>query len=149
MCVEHDDRQYPQGFQSLGGALVILDLFGSTSSPTPANTYVYYNMNPMCWTTNNTGNYYGGEVNEIGVRNWYAAYYPIDDGTNYNVTVTFFTLDADGDGWYDDMETACGTDPNNATSVPGDVDGDGICDALDSDTAVSYTHLTLPTIYSV
>ena len=32
------------------------------------------------------------------------------------------------------METACGTDPQNATSVPGDVDGDGICDALDSDT---------------
>lgn len=133
-CTEHDDRQYPQGYGSIGGALVIMDLYGSTSSPTAANTYVYYNMNPMCWTTNNTGDYYGGEVNSIGVRNWFASAYAISDGTNYNVTITFFTLDADGDGWYDDMETACGTDPNNATSVPGDVDGDGICDALDSDT---------------
>ena len=133
-CTEHDDRQYPQGFGSIGGALVIMDLYGSASTPTAANTYVYYNMNPMCWTTNNTGDYYGGEVNQVGVRNWYSAYYAISDGTNYNVTITFFTLDADGDGWYDSMETACGTDPNNATSVPGDVDGDGICDALDSDT---------------
>jgi len=134
VCVEHDDRQYPQGFGSIGGALVILDLFGSLSSPTAANTYVYYNMNPMCWTTNTTGSYYGDDVNEIGVRNWYASSYPISDGTNYNVTVSFFTLDADGDTWYDDMETACGTDPQDNTSVPGDIDGDGICDALDSDT---------------
>ena len=134
VCVEHNDRQYPQGFQSIGGAAVILDLYGSTSTPTAANTLVYYNMNPMCWSTNTTGDYYGDEVNEIGVRNWFAAYYDVDDGTDYNVSVIFFTLDADGDGWYDSMETACGTDPQNATSVPGDVDGDGICDALDSDT---------------
>ena len=134
VCVEHDDRQYPQGFGSIGGATVILDLYGSASSPLPINTLVYYNMNPMCWTTNNTADYYGDEVNEIGVRNWYAAYYAISDGTNYNVTVQFFTLDTDGDGWYDTMENACGTDPQNATSVPGDIDGDGICDALDSDT---------------
>ena len=31
------------------------------------------------------------------------------------------------------METACGSDPFNATSVPDDTDADGICDPLDQD----------------
>ena len=65
-------------------------------------------------------------------------------GTNYTVTVFFHSLDSDGDGWMDSMETQCGpdldgdgipdgTDPNNASDSPSDFDGDGICDALDDD----------------
>ena len=41
--------------------------------------------------------------------------------------------DDDNDGWTDEDELACMTDPDNATSVPSDTDADGICDFLDSD----------------
>jgi hypothetical protein len=47
--------------------------------------------------------------------------------------LNFFSLDFDGDGWNDDVETQCGSDPLNATSVPDDTDADGICDPLDQD----------------
>ena len=66
----------------------------------------------------------------IGVRNW--GNYD-DVGTNYTVNVTFYTLDADGDGWLDQLELDCGTDPYDNTSFPTDTDGDGECDALDDD----------------
>ena len=39
--------------------------------------------------------------------------------------------DDDGDGALDEHEIDCGTDPLLDTSVPSDVDNDGICDALD------------------
>ena len=42
--------------------------------------------------------------------------------------------DTDGDGFDSDLEISCGTDPNDATSMPTDLDGDGTCDALDLDT---------------
>ena len=41
--------------------------------------------------------------------------------------------DPDGDGWSDADELLCGTDPNLATSVPIDTDGDGDCNAIDVD----------------
>lgn len=41
--------------------------------------------------------------------------------------------DGDGDGYSNATETACGSDPTNATSVPMDLDDDGICNALDDD----------------
>ena len=66
----------------------------------------------------------------IGVRNW-GSY--DTTGTNYTVNVTFYTLDADGDGWLDQLELDCGTDPYDNTSFPTDTDGDGECDALDED----------------
>ena len=66
----------------------------------------------------------------IGVRNW--GNYD-QTGTNYTVNVTFYTLDADGDGWLDQTEIDCGTDPNDANSTPQDTDSDGICDPLDED----------------
>ena len=66
----------------------------------------------------------------IGVRNW-GSY--DTTGTNYTVNVTFYTLDADGDGWLDQLEIDCGTDPNDANSTPTDTDGDGVCDSLDDD----------------
>ena len=41
--------------------------------------------------------------------------------------------DDDGDNWTDVVESDCGTDPMNATSIPGDFEGDGVCDPLDED----------------
>jgi len=51
----------------------------------------------------------------------------------YNFTVNMFSLDADGDGWWDSTEVNCGTDPNDYNDVPVDTDADGICDGMDSD----------------
>jgi len=41
--------------------------------------------------------------------------------------------DDDNDGYLDTLENECLSDPLNATDVPNDMDGDGICDALDDD----------------
>ena len=41
--------------------------------------------------------------------------------------------DSDGDGWEERMEVDCATNPANASSVPSDVDGDGVCDLLEAD----------------
>ncbi|MED5452429.1 MAG: hypothetical protein VX493_03815, partial [Candidatus Thermoplasmatota archaeon] len=41
--------------------------------------------------------------------------------------------DDDNDGWSDDDEVDCGTDPLDANDVPSDTDGNGICDALEGD----------------
>ena len=41
--------------------------------------------------------------------------------------------DDDGDGWLDTSEDSCGSDSIDSTSVPNDIDGDGICDEFDSD----------------
>ena len=77
----------------------------------------------------------------VGVRNWGS----IDTtGTDYNVSIEFYTLDSDGDGWLDETEEMCGpdldgdgypdgTDPNDPNDFPSDQDGDGICDAQDPD----------------
>ena len=41
--------------------------------------------------------------------------------------------DDDNDGYLDTLENDCLSNPLNATDVPDDMDGDGICDALDDD----------------
>ena len=41
--------------------------------------------------------------------------------------------DDDNDGYLDTMEVDCQSDPLNATSLPDDMDGDGICDLMDDD----------------
>ena len=41
--------------------------------------------------------------------------------------------DDDNDGWSDDDEADCGTDPLDSNDVPTDTDGNGICDALEGD----------------
>ena len=92
-----------------------------------------YSSSTPSWNSSSTNNYYGDEVNMIGVRNW-AGWLTGDDGRDYNINITFFSLDTDGDGWRDTVETNCGSDPLNATDYPGDIDADGICDALDQDT---------------
>jgi len=126
-CVSHDEVQY---YNSGYTVWMIFDIYTDGSYQTISPTY--YGNQVQCWSTNQTSGYFGDTVNQIGVRNWGGSF-TSNDGTWYNVTVTFFTLDADGDGWYDDMETACGSDPYNATSVPDDTDADGICDPLDQD----------------
>lgn len=41
--------------------------------------------------------------------------------------------DTDTDGWSDDLEVLCGTDPDDDTDVPTDLDGDGLCGPIDAD----------------
>ena len=127
-CIAHDQVQY---YSSGYNVWMIFDIYTDGSYQTIPPTY--YNNQEQCWSTNQTSGYFGGVENMIGVRNWGGSFTG-NDGTYYNVTINFFTLDADGDGWYDDMETQCGSDPLNATDYPGDIDADGICDALDQDT---------------
>ena len=44
-----------------------------------------------------------------------------------------YDLDDDNDGYADQEEESCGTDPLDSSSVPSDLDGDGICDQNDPD----------------
>jgi len=48
--------------------------------------------------------------------------------TNTTTTTANITLDTDGDGYSDDMETSYGTNATNATDYPTDTDGDGTPD---------------------
>ena len=41
--------------------------------------------------------------------------------------------DADGDGFDSNYEIDCNSDPNDITSIPTDLDNDGVCDQLDPD----------------
>ncbi|DAC38377.1 MAG TPA: hypothetical protein HA286_00095, partial [Candidatus Poseidoniaceae archaeon] len=52
---------------------------------------------------------------------------PGNPGTNPLV------VDTDADGWDDAEELICGHDPTDASDVPVDTDGDGLCDALEAD----------------
>ena len=132
VCVEHDEVQY---YNSGYTVWMLLDLYGSDSNPLPLNTIAtpYYGNQVTCYDIAVQSGYYGDDINMIGVRNWGGAF-TSNDGTDYNVTISFYSLDADGDGWYDSMENLCGTDPNDNMSVPQDTDADGICDPLDMDT---------------
>ena len=127
--LQHDGVSY---YASGYNTWLILDIYGTGTSNIAYGQPVYSSSSPS-WNSSSTNSYYGDQVNMIGVRNW-AGWLTGDDGQDYNITISFFSLDQDGDGWYDDMETQCGSDPLNATDYPGDVDADGICDALDSDT---------------
>ena len=44
-----------------------------------------------------------------------------------------FGQDFDSDGWKNEDEIACKTDPIDPESVPSDYDEDGICDNIDDD----------------
>jgi len=43
------------------------------------------------------------------------------------------STDADRDGWGDDLEVQCGTDPDDDDDTPSDLDADGLCDVVDDD----------------
>jgi len=95
--------------------------------PNPASNIIDISQtssSPETLTSN--GTYVGGETVLIEI------YANTGEGY-YNMTIWIFTLDTDGDGFYDDDEITCGSDPNNATSVPQDTDADGICDVMDPD----------------
>jgi hypothetical protein len=113
---------------------MLLDIYGDTSNPVSANTNggPIYGSNIISWNSTSTSTDTDGAINMIGVRSWYSFFGFAQ--MDYNITINFFDLDFDGDGWNDDDELACGSDPLDATDYPGDVDADGICDGLDSDT---------------
>jgi len=88
--------------------------------------------------TNDSSTWTGGLI-AIYLR---GSSYHDDDGTDdYTITYNLFTLDADGDTWFDRDEDACSEasltnatyDPTNSSSFPPDNDADGICDELDDD----------------
>jgi predicted flap endonuclease-1-like 5' DNA nuclease len=54
-------------------------------------------------------------------------------GTDPLDPLDFPTDDTDGDGWTDANENLCGTDMLDNMSFPSDYDGDGWCDATDTD----------------
>ena len=62
--------------------------------------------------------------------------------TDGDSVADLFDNDDDDDGWNDTAELDCGTDPLNATSSPSDLDGDGLCDALDDsdDRAIAFAY---------
>ena len=41
--------------------------------------------------------------------------------------------DDDNDGWSDNDESVCGTDPRDSSVLPDDYDSDMICDVVDDD----------------
>ncbi|NQY57717.1 MAG: hypothetical protein HRT86_14760, partial [Ilumatobacteraceae bacterium] len=95
--------------------------------PNPANNIIdtsQTSSSPETVTSN--GTYVGGETVLIEI------YANTGEG-EYNMTIWIFTLDTDGDGFYDEDEITCGSDPDDASSVPQDTDGDGICDVMDYD----------------
>jgi hypothetical protein len=99
-----------------------LTLYDSANSQVD---YDYYS-NPQTVSTNGTGSNLGGSNVVIEV----SAY---NGGDQYNLSLWIFSLDADGDGFYDEDEYACGSDPYDNTSIPVDTDADGLCDILDED----------------
>ena len=96
-----------------------------------ANTIDYSNVNnPEYVTSNGSGSYPGMIVEGMDVIVQVRA---TSGEGSYGMSWFFFTLDSDGDGFYDTVEEDCGTDPEDNNSVPLDTDNDGICDPIDMD----------------
>ena len=78
---------------------------------------------------------------------------PDDDNDGVNDTADAYpnnpgeSVDNDGDGTGDNADLDDDTCPTSMVCRQGFYPGDGILDSIEE--AVSYTHLTLPTIYSV
>jgi len=56
--------------------------------------------------------------------------------------------DLDGDGWHNDLETVCGSDPELASSGPVDADGDGVCDEIERDCDEGVRPPDLPSLWA-
>lgn len=96
-----------------------------------ANTIDYSGTNyPETVTSNGSGTYPGMIVEGMDILLQVRA---TSGEGYYGMSWWFFTLDGDGDGFYDSVEEDCGSDPADNSSIPLDTDSDGICDTLDSD----------------
>jgi hypothetical protein len=96
-----------------------------------ANTIDYSSVNnPEYVTSNGSGTYPGMIVEGMDVLVQVRA---TSGEGDYGMSWWFFTLDSDGDGFYDMTEEDCGSDPEDNNSVPIDTDSDGLCDSLDMD----------------
>jgi len=100
----------------------ILSLLDNTNNVVDSDYY----SDPQSVSVNGTGTYLGGSDAYIEVLAYSG------DGS-YNLSVWIFSLDADGDGYYDEDEYSCGSDPFDNSSIPSDIDADGLCDGLDED----------------
>jgi len=87
--------------------------------------------------TTNSSSGYDGYPLALYIRG--SNYHTADQG--YTINYHIFSLDTDGDSWYDTVEGDCSAanltgavyDPLDNTSYPPDNDADGICDELDPD----------------
>ena len=104
-------------------SIFALGLYDSSNSQID---YSLRGQSPESVSTNNSGTYLGNSL--INIEVW--AYY---GSSEYNLSIYLFTLDMDGDGFYDEVENECGSNPEDYNSTPLDTDADGICDTLDDD----------------
>ncbi len=90
----------------------------------------------ISYSTNNIPEFVSANNTYVGDEDVYIeayTYYWNGGSGLYNLSIWIFTLDTDGDGFYDEQEIICGSDPSDNLSIPSDFDADGICDALDED----------------
>ena len=71
-----------------------------------------------------------GTVATFGTINLTAA---VSGSHHQDIFVAKFSIDSDYDGWDDDEEASCGTDPDDSSSTPIDTDSDGVCNSIDPD----------------
>jgi len=79
----------------------------------------------ICWNSASTSDFDGDGV--------YDKDDICDDTPAGSIVQADGCSDGDGDGFDSYYETDCGSDPNDANSVPTDYDSDGTCDLLDAD----------------
>ena len=79
----------------------------------------------ICWNSASTSDFDGDGV--------YDKDDICDDTPAGSIVQADGCSDGDGDGFDSFYETDCGSDPNDANSVPTDYDNDGTCDLLDAD----------------
>ena len=91
---------------------MILDIYDTTWTQTGLYTYT----DPIVYNSSSMASQFDTWMG-IGVRNW-GTY--DTTGTDYTVSVQFYTLDADGDGWMDSVELELRTEPNDPQGTPSD-----------------------------
>ncbi|MFL2956710.1 MAG: hypothetical protein ACJZ39_04515 [Candidatus Thalassarchaeaceae archaeon] len=120
---------YSQFLRSAGTFTQIDYAYGSNSASVYPTTTTTNDSYGFLWT--------GGENVILVVRS--SAYHGTDE--KYEITYNLFSLDSDGDTWYDSVENDCTTanttgavyNTSDPLSFPPDNDRDGLCDELDPD----------------